>query len=197
MQPVPPHHQRQQHGGSGQRQAGELVPDIELPQAAPGLLHDPLPRSGQSGAPAPSGHAPLPRRGSRAEAAGTGARLLVPLRRHLRHCRRLRPARTPPPHRRDAVNQRLIFSLSHSRACPFTGSPGSARSPANARLHCCRHAALALLGAIDSVQSRLDSGTRADPSERKNREGAAFVPTHRITVHGRDLKDYLVPSPWC
>lgn len=47
VQPPPPHHERQQHGGSGQRQAGELVPDIELPQAAPGVLRDPLPRSGE------------------------------------------------------------------------------------------------------------------------------------------------------
>lgn len=92
VQPPPPHHERQQHGGSGQRQAGELVPDIELPQAAPGVLRDPLPRSGQSGAPAPSGRAPLTPRGPR---AGTGprAQLLLPLRRHRRQRQRLRPAR--------------------------------------------------------------------------------------------------------
>lgn len=46
-----PHHQRQEDGGFGQRQVGESVSDIELPQAEPGFLFYALSRSKQRGAP--------------------------------------------------------------------------------------------------------------------------------------------------
>lgn len=46
-----PHHQRQEDGGFGQRQAGEFVSDIEVPHAAPGLLFHAASRSEQKAAP--------------------------------------------------------------------------------------------------------------------------------------------------
>lgn len=46
-----PHHQRQEDGGFGQRQAGKLVSDIEVPHAAPGLLFHAASRSEQKAAP--------------------------------------------------------------------------------------------------------------------------------------------------
>lgn len=175
VQPPPPHHQRQQHGGSGQRQAAELVPDIELPQAAPGLLHEPLPRSGQSGAPAPSGRGPGAGIGT-----GTGARLPLPLRRHRRHRRRLRPARprpdtdaTPPLSARS-----LPFPLPFPCPAPAVSLCPELLAPCPTR------------GRIVPDVRRWRSSAPSVPCGpgrcqcEQDPESAAFVPRHRIIERG-------------